>query len=99
MAKGVARDTIASNDGVAVGSLKLLLKPIAGVAEVTNPSPSMRLDRDESSSPTHPVVPGTLSLGLLASVWRRSPFAMAMASQVAMGRVRSTSKWGRIGHR
>ena len=47
-ARGSARDTVATNDGVAAGSLTLLAKPIAGIESVTNPSASTRLDRDEN---------------------------------------------------
>ena len=47
-ARGSARDTVASNDGVPAGSLTLLAKPFAGLDGVNNPSPSTRLDRDES---------------------------------------------------
>jgi hypothetical protein len=47
-AKVPARDTVASNDGVAADALTLLTKPIAGIESVTNPAPSTRLDRDET---------------------------------------------------
>lgn len=47
-AKVPARDTIATNDGLAADSLTLLMKPIAGIESVTNPAATTRLDRDET---------------------------------------------------
>lgn len=47
-ARGSARDTVATNEGVAAGSLTLLAKPIAGIDQIVNPSASTRLDRDEN---------------------------------------------------
>jgi hypothetical protein len=49
-ARGAARDTVATNDGVVAGALALLPKPIAGISSVSNPGPSSRLERDESDA-------------------------------------------------
>jgi hypothetical protein len=47
-AKVPARDTLASNDGLAADSLTLLTRPVAGIESVTNPAATSRLDRDET---------------------------------------------------
>jgi hypothetical protein len=42
------RDLLETNDGLPAQSLILLAKPIAGIESVSNPSPTTRLDRDDS---------------------------------------------------
>lgn len=49
-AKVPARDTLASNDGLAADTLTLLTRPVAGIEAVTNPAASSRLDRDETDA-------------------------------------------------
>ena len=49
-AKVVARDTVATNDGLPAASLTLVAKPIAGIDSVSNPAATTRLDRDENDA-------------------------------------------------